>query len=242
MAYRALGTTLSKGGTLIAGLTEIGGVDMSADTIDATTLDSSGGYREYIAGFKDAGEVSLTGFFVPGDAGQVSLNTAFNSGESDVYIITFPSQMGATWTFTGVVTKFTTGATVEDLISFECTVKVSSQPVLGTTASTGASAITITAADGTTALTAAELAPAFATGTYYYSFTYTTDASFGVKVTAASHTIHMYVNGAYHSALTSGTVSAAIAQSAATAKEVKIICYEAGKTPKTYVFIVAKIS
>ena len=109
MATRALGTTLSKGGTLIAGLTEISGVDMSADTIDVTTLDSTGGYRDFISGFKDAGEIGLSGFFVPGEAGQAALITAFNSGASDTFVITFPTSMGYTWTFTGIITKITTG-------------------------------------------------------------------------------------------------------------------------------------
>jgi len=242
MAYRALGTTLSKGGTTIGGLTEIGGVDMSADTIDVTTLDSAGGYREYLASFKDAGEVSLSGFFVPGDAGQVSLAAAFESGASDTYIITFPTQMGAAWTFTAVVTKFTTNATVEDPVSFECTLKVSSQPVLGTTPSTGASAIAAVASDGNTALTAYEITPAFSTSAYFYAVTYTTETSFKVKVTASSHTIHMYVDGVYHSDLTSGVASAAISQSAAASKEIKVICYEAAKTPKTYTLIVGRVS
>ena len=51
---RALGTTLSIGEvpTLVAGLTSIGGLELSADTIDVTTLDSEDGYREFIGGFK----------------------------------------------------------------------------------------------------------------------------------------------------------------------------------------------
>ena len=49
----------------MAGLTSINGLELSADTIDVTTLDSDGGYREFIGGFKDAGEVSLEGFLNP---------------------------------------------------------------------------------------------------------------------------------------------------------------------------------
>ena len=45
MTQRALGTTLSIGATTpvtVAGLTSINGLELSADTIDATTLNSTG--------------------------------------------------------------------------------------------------------------------------------------------------------------------------------------------------------
>ena len=38
MAKRALGTTLAIGATTVGGLTSISGVEISADTIDVTTL------------------------------------------------------------------------------------------------------------------------------------------------------------------------------------------------------------
>jgi predicted secreted protein len=242
MATRALGTTISKGGVLIGGLTEIQGIDKSADTIDVTTLDSTGGYREFIGGFKDGGEVSISGFFVPGNVGQAALETAFESGASDTFIITFPATMGATWTFTGIVTKITTGATIEDPVSFEATVKVSGQPALGTTASTGMSAGTFVKTDGSTALTAAAMTPTFAIGTFFYGFTFTTETSFKPKFTAASHTILLYVDGVYTESLASGSAGTAIAIDAAATKEIKAIVYESGKTPKTYTFMVARLS
>ena len=66
MATRSLGTVLKIGKdpsiVKVGGLTEIGGIELSADTLDTTTLESDGGYREFIGGFKDAGEVSLSGY------------------------------------------------------------------------------------------------------------------------------------------------------------------------------------
>ena len=61
-ATRALGTTLSKGETAIGGLTSIGGIEITADEIDVTTLDSDGGYREFIGGFKMLGKFLLKDF------------------------------------------------------------------------------------------------------------------------------------------------------------------------------------
>ena len=133
---RALGTTISIGilPTLIGGLTEISGLSLSADTIDVTTLDSDGGYREFIAGFKDAGEVSVSGFFDNTAAeGQAEMYTAFESGAVSDFVITFPIATKTTWTFKGIVTGFETSAGLEDPISFSGTIKVSGRPLLATT-------------------------------------------------------------------------------------------------------------
>lgn len=134
MAFRGLGTVLKIGDATpvtVAGLTEIGGLELSADTIDVTTLDSQGGYREFIAGFKDAGEVSLSGFFNPVTGkGQKELYDLFESGETSAFTIQFPVVTKASWEFDGIITGFTTSTAVEDPISFEATIKVSGKPTL----------------------------------------------------------------------------------------------------------------
>lgn len=123
----SMGTTIKKtAGTAIAGLTSIGGLELSADTIDSTTLDTTGGYRTFVASFKDAGEVSLSGYF--DYTSHNAILTDFEAGTTAEYTITFPST--ATWVFDGVVVGFTTGVELEDLISFEATLKVSGEPTL----------------------------------------------------------------------------------------------------------------
>lgn len=131
MAKKALGTQLKLGSDAVAELTEIGGVDMSADTIDVTTLDSADGFREYLQGLKDAGEISMSGFFKPDDTnGQAALLTAFEDGTTDAYTIDFPSALNASWGFNGIVTGFSTGANLEDGVTFEATIKVTGKPTL----------------------------------------------------------------------------------------------------------------
>ena len=134
MAFRGLGTVLkigSSGSTVVAELTEIGGLELSADTIDVTSLDSEGGYREFIAGFKDAGEVSLSGFFNPTTGkGQKELYDLFESGATSEFIIEFPASTKTKWEFKGVVTGFSTSTGVEDPVSFESSIKVSGRPTL----------------------------------------------------------------------------------------------------------------
>lgn len=131
MATRGLGTTLKMATKKVAGLTSIGGLDLSADTIDVTTLDSDGGYKEFIGGFKDGGEVSLSGYFdLTTGSGQKDLYDAFESGEVKDYSIEFPAAMKAKWTFKGVVTGFKTDVGLEDPVNFEATIKVSGKPTL----------------------------------------------------------------------------------------------------------------
>ncbi len=133
MAKRALGTKLQIGTdspVTVAGLTSIGGLELSADTIDVTTLDSDGAYREFIVGFKDAGEVSLEGYLELDDGkGQKDLYDLFESGETEDFSIVFPNDMGS-WQFKGVVTGFSTSADLEYPLSFSCTIKVSGKPML----------------------------------------------------------------------------------------------------------------
>jgi predicted secreted protein len=131
MAIVSMGTTLKKGEAVIANLTSIDGVSVSADTIDTTNLSNVGGYRSFVSSFKDAGEISISGHF-----DYESHNVLFDDFESnnaDVYTIEFPD-MGTTngtqWTFSAIVTAFSTSAELEDLISFEATLKVSGKPSL----------------------------------------------------------------------------------------------------------------
>lgn len=124
---RGVGTTLTVGTKKIGGLTSIGGIEASADTVDVTALDSDGGYREYIPGFKDAGEVSAEGFLDDAsDANQSEIYTLFENGNTVDCIITFPN--GGKWEFKAIVTGFGTSASVDDAISFTTTLKVSGAP------------------------------------------------------------------------------------------------------------------
>lgn len=138
-ATRALGTKLLKSDSEIGGLTSIGGIEITADDIDVTTLDSEGGYKEYIGSFKDGGEVPIEGFFDSETAaGQVELQDSLDAGTAEDYKITFPTTPQAEWAFKGVVTGFKVGdVDVDGTIGFGATIKVSGKPTL-TVGTTGA--------------------------------------------------------------------------------------------------------
>lgn len=137
MAFRGIGTVLSVGvvPVAVAELTSITGLELSAETIDSTTLDSSGGYRTHVAGFKDAGEVSMEGYLNAAvGKGQSELKTLFDSGAEDEFKIVFPVASKTTWAFDGIVTGFSTSVDLEGLITFSATIKVTGEPTLTVTA------------------------------------------------------------------------------------------------------------
>lgn len=234
-AKHGKGTTLKKGINVIAELTNIGGIKITGDTIDVTTLGSPDEYKEFIGGFKDGGEVAISGFFYPGDTdGQFAMKTALDASTLDAYTITFPTSMGATWTFNGIVTDWgSPGADVGGAILFEATIKISGKPVLGLTASAGLSALVLTGTGGV-------LSPAFANGTYYYTFSGVSATSITITPTAASHTIQLYIDEVYSQDIVSGSASAAIPLTLNVGKKLTLVVYEAGKTQKQYEVIAVK--
>jgi predicted secreted protein len=218
----------------VAGLTSIGGIAKTADTLDTTTLDSDGGYRTFTGGFKDGGEVAISGYFEPGDTnGQIAMDAAFEAGNETAFQIVFPAAMGASWTFNGVVTAFSTGADLEELVSFEATIKVSGKPTLVTTASAGLSALALTGAGGA-------LTPAFAANKNSYTFSGVTATSVTVTATGAGQTIKLYADGAYVQDLVSGAASNAINLTLNVGKKLTIIANETGKSQIVYEVIVVK--
>lgn len=235
-AKRSVGTKIKIGLNYVAGLTSIGPPNKTAETLDTTTLDSDGGYRTFIGGFKDGGEVQISGYFEPGDVGQNALDAAYESGDVENFEIVFPADLGASWTFQGVVTAYSGGnAELEELIGFEATIKVSGKPTLNTTASAGLSALSLTGTGGT-------LSPTFANGTHYYTFGGVSASSVTITATAASHTLKLYIDGVYSRDLTSGIASSAIPLTLNVGKKLTIVAQEEGKTPVVNEIVVVKTS
>lgn len=129
-ATRSIGTQFKVNDIVVGDLRSIGSPSMTQEELDVTTLDSGGGYREFIAGFKDPGEVSLTGFFVPDDEGQVELYNVYDTGALANFVIEFPASMDAKWEFQGFVTAYSTPADSEEAVGFEVTIRVSGKPTL----------------------------------------------------------------------------------------------------------------
>lgn len=237
MTTRSVGTIIQIGSTAVAGLTSIGAPPRTADTLDTTTLNNPGGYRTFIGGFKDGGELPISGFFEPDDAGQIALDAAYESGAEMDFLIIFPAPMTASYAFRGVVTALTAGsADLEELLSFESTIKISGKPDLVKVGSAGLSALSLTGTGGA-------LSPAtFSNGNHNYTFGGVSATSVTVTATAVDHEIKLYVDGAFVANLTSGAASAAIPLTLNVGKKLTIVAREEGKSPSTYEVIVVKTS
>ena len=131
----SVGTVLKVNSKVVGGVTSIDGVSISADEIEVTDIGNTTGYREYLQGFKDGGEVSLSGFLDGSDTGQNELYSLLESGSSTTVLIIFPSAIGKTWTMTAFVKEFSTGVDVDNAITFDVTLRVSGKPVLAASTS-----------------------------------------------------------------------------------------------------------
>lgn len=117
----------------VGGLKSISGIDVNADEVEVTDMGNTDGYREYLPGFKDGGEVPVSGYMDGEDGGQDRMYELLESGDVVNCKIQFPAKIGKTWSFKAGVTKFTTSAEVDDAITFDATLKVSGKPTLAAT-------------------------------------------------------------------------------------------------------------
>ena len=134
---RALGTKLIINSKPVGGLSSINGIEISADNVDLTALDNTSGYREKEPGFKDAGEVTCSGFLDGADAGQEELYTLLASGDVVPCQIVFPAKIGKTWSFQAGVSRFATGADVDGAVTFDISLAVSGEATLANSVSAG---------------------------------------------------------------------------------------------------------
>lgn len=133
-AIKTMGTTLTKKKSgdesedlTIANLTSIGEIGIESEEIDATDHDSPDGYKEFIAGAKDAGEVSLAGN-IKNESNVEKMLSLAESQTTEEWTVTYPS--GATWVFNGFLKSFKDGEKTPDgLATFSATIRVSGKPV-----------------------------------------------------------------------------------------------------------------
>lgn len=99
---------------------------VKADTHDATHSASPGGYREFIPGLVDGGEVSFDVNYVPGDATIVTAMTYLRSVITARVVL--PN--GYIWNFSGILTEFAPDAPLDGKMVMSVSVKVSGVPTL----------------------------------------------------------------------------------------------------------------
>lgn len=101
----------------------------SKDTIDVTHASSPSKFREFIAGLRDAGEVTLEMNFTQSD--YASFLAAFDSDGLNNYKVTIPDDNYSTKpniVFAGIITGIETEISVEDKVQASVTFKLSGKP------------------------------------------------------------------------------------------------------------------
>ena len=135
MKSRSVGTVFKIDDVAVGSLTSIGGVEASSETVDVTALDDADGYKKFLGGFKDGGEIPLEGYLDGENEGQGKLLEAFEDQEVHAFTIDFPPAIGKSWKGKAVVTKYHAGgASLNDPLKFASNLKISGKPTLAATA------------------------------------------------------------------------------------------------------------
>jgi hypothetical protein len=99
--------------------------EIAVETIEVTHMGSDDGFREYIAGLKDGGEVTVNLNYV--EASATLLQTLVLAGV-ETFRITFAG--ASTYTFSGIPTAFTfDDVVIDDKMAMSLTIKVTGKPV-----------------------------------------------------------------------------------------------------------------
>lgn len=117
---KSFGAILKVATNVIGKLTDVnlGGVDVSM--IDVTAQDSTGGYKEYVGGLKDGGQLEMTGNYDIADTGQVYLRA--NAGATAAFELTFSN--GSTATGNCIVGGYAVTNPLDNKVGFTCPLKI----------------------------------------------------------------------------------------------------------------------
>jgi len=112
----------------IAEVNTITGPGMTRDTIDVTSLDSTGGYREFIGGFRDGGSLAFSVNFTR--ATYDLMKTDFESDTVQNYEIVLPNTDSTTIEFAGLITELPLTVPPDDKITNDISIKISGKVVV----------------------------------------------------------------------------------------------------------------
>lgn len=114
-------------GTFLA-IAEVGsitGPNLSRASIDVTSLDSTGGYREFIGSFRDGGELTFEMNFTRD--GYIFMKEDLESDVKQNYQIILTDTGATTFDFLGFVTALGLAVPLDDKVSSSVTIKISGQ-------------------------------------------------------------------------------------------------------------------
>jgi predicted secreted protein len=129
--FSGVGTVIRRwdsGGSEWVNLTEIKSVDgpnMTRETYDTTSLDTTAGYRTFIAGFRDGGSVALDANFT--NAGYLIAKADFENDDLQNYEIVLPDDEQTSFEFEGLIDELGTAIPNDNIVSAAISIKVSGE-------------------------------------------------------------------------------------------------------------------
>ncbi len=114
--------------TAVAEVTSISGPGFTKEAAEATSLDSTNKFREYVPGFKDGGDVTIE--FNLLSATITTLKTQLDLTVFRNYQVVFPTSPSKTWKFSAIMTSFSHDANATDTMTGTATFKISGSPTL----------------------------------------------------------------------------------------------------------------
>lgn len=140
LIQKGTGTGSPEDFVTILGIKSIDGPSITRDTHDTTVMTSPGGWREFIGGLKDGGEVSFSANWLPRDDTQGQAEGGFmaefdkdsceSRGNWRIVVPACPGEPEVYLEFAGIVTGQNISMPMDDLMGFEGTIKVSGRPTL----------------------------------------------------------------------------------------------------------------
>lgn len=127
MSEIGYGADFLREGTSVGELAQIVPPKLSRDAKDVTHFNSPDGYKQYIPGLKDGGEVTFAITDGHKSAAHQAVIADINSDEIVNYSIVFAD--GSTWAFTAFVTGIDPDLPIDDKIATGVTMKITGKPV-----------------------------------------------------------------------------------------------------------------
>lgn len=122
-AITGQGTIFKRNGAAIGEINSIDGPTKSRETIEVTRLEDVDGYRQYIAGLREPGTVTLNMNFTRENYDV--LNADFESDTIQSYAIELPDEDETVFAFNGFVTELPISIPIGDKITCDVTIQIS---------------------------------------------------------------------------------------------------------------------
>lgn len=109
-------------------ITSIKGPGKKRDTIEVTSLDSLGGYKEFIGSFREGGSLSLSMLY--SRTSYDLMNLDFENSVPQSYELVLPDLVKTSLEFLGLVTELPLNVTAKDAISMDVTILITGKVVV----------------------------------------------------------------------------------------------------------------